>query len=303
MVAGKGLSTNDYDNTEKAKVAAAQTETTLGLDPAAGDTTKFLNQKKQWAVPAAVELLSTMPTPGSGDVGRVALFTGESTGAYVQNKTYRAVTEAAINPTGSVTVSGGTSYINGTYAYVSGTGDSRLWQRTDGSMVYQIYYNSGYWVIHSYEDDGYDGMIHMDECRGSGASGSNPWGVTWETSWDEGTSGNNGTVPTVAGSSVTTYVWRPLLPPLTVFTTGDVPVYPGGIYKTTHNSAFDLVAEGYAGCYGDAEVIIEVGASTVVTAAGGLVLVDSLVASKRNYCVVKFYGTAAKLFVVHTEDL
>ena len=302
-VAGKGLSTNDYDNTEKAKVAAAETETTLGIDTASGDATKFLNQKKQWAVPAAVELLSTMPTPRSGDVGRVALFTGKSTGAYVQNKTYRAVMEAAINPTGSVTVSGGTSYINGTYAYVSGTGDSRLWQRTDGSMVYQIYYNSGYWVIHGYEDDGYDGMIHMDECRGSGASGSNPWGVTWETSWDEGTSGNNGTVPTVAGSSVATYVWRPLLPPLTVFTTGAVSVYPGGIYKTTHNSAFDLVAEGYAGCYGDAEVIIEVGASTVVTAAGGLVLVDSLVASKRNYCVVKFYGTAAKLFVVHTEDL
>jgi hypothetical protein len=71
-VAGKGLSTNDYDNTEKAKVAAAETETTLGIDTASGDTTKFLNQKKQWVVPAGgsgsgptVELLSTMPGLGS----------------------------------------------------------------------------------------------------------------------------------------------------------------------------------------------------------------------------------------------
>ena len=307
-VAGKGLSANDYDNTEKAKVAAAETETTLGIDTASGDTTKFLNQKKQWAVPAggsgtAVELLSTMPTPGSGDVGRVALFTGASTGAYIQNKPYRAVMESATSPTGSITVSGGASYINGTYAYVSGTGDSRLWQRTDGSMVYQIYYNSGQWVIHSYEDDGDGGMIHFDECRAVMAAGSDPWDGTWETSWDEGNSGNSGTVPTVAGTTVATYAWRPLLPPEQEFSTSPLTVQPGGKYRNTANAAFTLNLGGYAGCRDDAEVVFDAGTGASITAGTGLTLVDAISAGKRNFCVIKFFGTTANLFVVHTEDL
>lgn len=208
-VAGKGLSTNDYDNTEKAKVAAAETETTLGIDTASGDTTKFLNQKKQWVVPAGgsgsgptVELLSVMPTPGIGDVGRVALFTGASTGAYVQNKIYQVVMEGA------------------------------------------------------------------------------------------------------------SYVWRPLLPPLTTFASTTPTIYPGGRYANyspsegVMNGAFTFNIGGYAGGHGDAEVLMVVPTSGVTVSGGtGLTLVDALTAGKLNCCVIKFTGLTANMFVVHTEDL
>jgi hypothetical protein len=64
---------------------------------------------------------------------------------------------------------------------------------------YEIYSNSGYWVIHSSYDEFESGeyMMHFDECRGAG---TDPWTATWVTSWDEGASGNQGTVPTVTGT-------------------------------------------------------------------------------------------------------
>lgn len=105
-----------------------------------------------------------------------------------------------IEPTGDIVISGTGTDLDGTYTLVSGTGESRLWRRDDGYNRYEIYYDSGYWVIHSSYDEmgtGEDYMMHFDECRGDG---TDPWTATWETSWDDGVSGNQGTVPTVTGT-------------------------------------------------------------------------------------------------------
>lgn len=108
-----------------------------------------------------------------------------------------------IDPLGDVIVSGTSTTLDGTYTLVSGTGESRLWRRDDGYNRYEIYYDSGYWVIHSSYDEmgnGEDYMMHFDECRGAG---SDPWTATWETAWEDEwqtPAGNNGTVPTVTGT-------------------------------------------------------------------------------------------------------
>lgn len=104
-----------------------------------------------------------------------------------------------IDPLGDVIVSGTSTALDGTYTLVSGTGESRLWRRDDGYNRYEIYFDSGYWVIHSSYDEMGTGeyTMHFDECRGAG---TDPWTATWETSWDDGVSGNNGTVPTVTGT-------------------------------------------------------------------------------------------------------
>ncbi len=317
-VAGKGLSTNDYDNAEKAKVAAAETEATLGIDTVSGDTTKFLNQKKQWVVPAGgsgsgptVELLYTMPALGSGDVGRVALFAGASTGAYVQNNLYRAVKETMEAPTGVVTVGAVTYGAQGEYAFDSGSGDTREWWRRSGGQEWRLRYRGGAWVIHSFDWELDE--LHNDEYRAVAPSGSNPWDsdLTWESNWEDGMyTGVGGPVPTVTASPMTVYAWRPLLPPLTTFASTTPTIYPGGRYTNFNpsegvmNGAFTFNIGGYEGCYGDAEVIMVVPPSGVTVSGGtGLTLVDAIATGKRNFCVIKFFGTTANLFVVHTEDL
>jgi len=101
-----------------------------------------------------------------------------------------------IDPLGDVIVSGTGTAMDGTYTLVSGTGDSRKWSMTASNVLYELAYHSGYWYIHSSEDD----MMHMDECRGAG---SDPWTATWETAWEDEwqeTAGNQGTVPTVTGT-------------------------------------------------------------------------------------------------------
>ena len=108
-----------------------------------------------------------------------------------------------IDPLGDVAVSGTSTTLDGTYTLVSGTGESRLWRRDSGQNRYEIYFDSGYWVIHSSYDEmgtGEDYMMHFDECRGAG---SDPWTATWETAWEDAwqtPAGNNGTVPTVTGT-------------------------------------------------------------------------------------------------------
>ena len=115
--------------------------------------------------------------------------------------------------------------------------------------------------------------------------------------------GVGGAVPTVTASAVASYAWRPLLPPEQEFSTSPVDIQPGGKYRNTANAAFTLNIGGYAGCRDDAEVVFDAGTGASITAGTGLTLVDALTAGKRNFCVIKFFGTTARLFVVHTEDL
>ena len=54
---------------------------------------------------------------------------------------------------------------------------------------------------------------------------------------------------------------------------------------------------------GYAEVVIDLAVGATVTAGSNLTLVDTPEAGKRNVCVVRWSGGAAKLYVVLTEDL
>lgn len=249
-----------------------------------------------------IEQLAELPTLTSDDVGRIALYTGENNGAYIKNRLYKAIFDGTPGP---IEVTGVTYGAQGTYAYSEGSGDSRRWWRRDGSTEYNIFYTQGAWYIHSFEWE-YDG-IHQNIYRAEAPSGSNPWdsNITWTSTWmgEWGDEGIGGPAPTLSGSGSNMHLWRPVLPICETLTGNTVTIHPGGVYECRQGTSYTLNIAGYAGCYGDAEIIIERNTGVTITPGQGLALIDTPAEGKESYCLVKFKNNTARLFVLRALDI
>ena len=197
-------------------------------------------------------------------------------------------------------------------------------------------YNDGIWMFSATGDaDSIPGQS-SDKiyCYYSGSPGyysgdgseSNPYALTensianfnLDTNWTAGTcpypavtaAAENLTFA-IGGSTTTTTTTEYYLEDITVECpvsnaykeATDTIVYPSlKPYKITADNTIYLgCAGGVSGEVGYAEVVINVGASGSVLAGDNLTLVDSLTASKTNYCVVRWDGLSGQLFVWRTE--
>lgn len=116
-----------------------------------------------------VKVVANLPTASADTVGKVILNLADShiyKGTGSASATGDVV--AHVYPDNSVDGING-----GTFAYKTGSGDSRVWECEPGATAYQISYTSGEWRITGLAIDGY--------YHATAATGSNPWdaGLDW----------------------------------------------------------------------------------------------------------------------------
>ncbi len=197
----------------------AKKQDSLGMS-AEGDAAKYLNQQGGWTSPLGpgasgmVEIISnhTMFYNSADNFGgRVAFYIGQDTPVYHENHIYRSLAVEAFYP--FFTVTGGTmasAQVSGTYIIGLSLTASR-WIAFSGDWASEVRFVEGYWYIHTWKWT--DDSVHQDEYRAAGLATDAPWTLTWESSWNEGTSGVGGTLPTFGSLSwQSTVAWQDITP-------------------------------------------------------------------------------------------
>ena len=287
----------------------------------------------------AVEKLSAEFTPTESDLGKVYLWSVDDTTNMkkghlykVSSKEVTTTTESSGGSGVSFTISGVTepdSAINGTYTeYGKNQGpDSKYYTSySNGTYYFIMVGRVQWWNISTTSELNYPSSPGLSIAAstdysvytGTGSS-DDPYKLTESgllalKSWSVASASTNVT-PTFSnyssGGTTATTTTEYYLEDITVECpvvnaykeATDTIVYPSlKPYKITADDTIYLgCAGGVSGEVGYAEVVINVGASGSVLAGDNLTLVDSLTAGKTNYCVVRWDGTTANLFVWRTE--